>query len=640
MDANLSYDVIVVGARCAGSTAATVLARAGRRVLLVDRDPMPSDTLSTHQFFPGSLALLDRLGAGERLRASHRLHPTRYSWRVLGHAVVGEFTANGGHTRTLSVRRVALDAALLATAVDAGVEVLLGTGVAGLVGAGTADDPVRGVVLTDGREVTASWVVGADGRSSTVARRLGLEKTDERRGDMAMLVGYWIGLPPSDLCQIDVHEQAAIMSSPCEDGVHLISVSGPASLTSGSAEERQAAYLAAIRRFPGVVNPRLLARAEQVGPVLPVPETMLRGFQRRGHGPGWALVGDAVSFKHPATAQGIGDALAQGWYVADALGRSLSGEPLAGYEAWREERDAGHYAWSYDAGRFPGPAAAPVYAGLVADPVAGQEFLDSFDKQVAPRAVLTGERIARWHVAGLYELGVAQLVALVESLAEEDLARVVPSCPDWTVGDLVAHLVGVAEDSVAGRFYDAALEAWTDPALAEARERWTAGHVTRHVSRDREGLLRDADVHLRALVTALRLGHNPVPGAPVWGPGAPVTDLAAHLADLREALDLPADESGPVLRFGFDSYRDWLGLRLRRRGLPALEVSIGKKSWVVGKGDPAGSVGGSAYELFRVFSGRRSAEAITGLAWTTDPTPYLPVIAPYPLAEAAQTPVG
>lgn len=42
------YDVIVVGARCAGSPVAMLLARRGHRVLLVDRSTFPSDTPSTH----------------------------------------------------------------------------------------------------------------------------------------------------------------------------------------------------------------------------------------------------------------------------------------------------------------------------------------------------------------------------------------------------------------------------------------------------------------------------------------------------------------------------------------------------------------------------------------------------------------
>ena len=74
-----------------------------------------------------------------------------------------------------------------------------------------------------------------------------------------------------------------------------------------------------IRRFPETFDPELLERAEMVTEVTVAPETLMRGFFRRPTGPGWALVGDACYFKHPGTAQGIGDAVEAALYVADSL---------------------------------------------------------------------------------------------------------------------------------------------------------------------------------------------------------------------------------------------------------------------------------------------------------------------------------
>ncbi len=62
---------MVVGARCAGSTLARALAQRGWDVLLVDRDPFPSDTVSTHFTFPNTLARFEQLGVLDRLRAAH-----------------------------------------------------------------------------------------------------------------------------------------------------------------------------------------------------------------------------------------------------------------------------------------------------------------------------------------------------------------------------------------------------------------------------------------------------------------------------------------------------------------------------------------------------------------------------------------
>src|SRR3954453_3743875 len=64
------FDAVVIGARCAGSAAAISMARAGRKVLAVDRSPFPSDTLSTHLNFPSSVAEMQRLGALPRIRRS------------------------------------------------------------------------------------------------------------------------------------------------------------------------------------------------------------------------------------------------------------------------------------------------------------------------------------------------------------------------------------------------------------------------------------------------------------------------------------------------------------------------------------------------------------------------------------------
>ncbi len=623
------YDAVVVGARCAGATVATLLARAGQRVLLLDRDTFPSDTVSTHQLFPDSLHLLDQLGAGDRLRAAHVLRPVEYSWRVLGHAVAGGFTPIGGHDRTMSIRRIALDAVLVQTAVEAGAELRAGCEVHDLIGSGASDDPVRGVVLRSGERVEARWVIGADGRTSTVARRLGLPRLRERRGEMAMLLAYWRGLPDADWCHIDVHEHAALMSAPCEDGVHLLNVAGPPELTRGSAAEREAAYATMLRRFPATLNPRLLDRAEQISEVIAVPETMLRGFEHQASGPGWALAGDAGLFKHPVTAQGIGDALAQGWYVGTALAR---GETLADYAAWRTDRAEGHFEWSYVAAHFPSSRTAAIYSGLVADRSASTEFLDTFTKRLRPSEVFTEERKARWRAAWTYEQGLHEVRALLDGVEAGALVEPVPACPGWSVGDLAAHLVGVAEDAARGDFYAGALDAWQDTALAQAREEWTAGHLVSHPTRNRDALLRGLEHHGNRWVSVLRSGEEPLVGKPGWIVVAPLGDLAVHLADLREALGAPPEPTSPVSRFGFAIYRNWLHQRLVHEGLPALLLRDGSREWQVGEGEPAGSVTADVHELFRMISGRRSVASIAGYRWTTDQTTYLPVIAPYPLA--------
>jgi flavin-dependent dehydrogenase len=122
---------------------------------------------------------------------------------------------------------------------------------------------------------------------------------------------------------------------------------------------------------------------------------MLRGFFRRANGPGWALIGDAGHFKNPSTAQGISDAIEQSLHAAGEL---LDGERLDGYEAWRDERAREHYEWSFDFARFPRPeTSGPIFAGLAADPEAGQDLRDALSRRLRPRSdVFTEERLGRW----------------------------------------------------------------------------------------------------------------------------------------------------------------------------------------------------------------------------------------------------
>ena len=85
------FDVVVVGARCAGSPLAVMLARRGLRVCVLDRARFPSETLSTHVIQPCGVVILKRLGLlaatiaagavpGRDLRSWPRMHASTLSW--------------------------------------------------------------------------------------------------------------------------------------------------------------------------------------------------------------------------------------------------------------------------------------------------------------------------------------------------------------------------------------------------------------------------------------------------------------------------------------------------------------------------------------------------------------------------------
>jgi uncharacterized protein (TIGR03083 family) len=624
----LTFDAVVVGARCAGAPVAIRLALAGWRVAVVDKAHFPSDVLSTHVIFPDGLARLDELGVLKELERRHDIVMSRYSWRVLGHEVAGTFTPIEGQARAVSVRRITLDAVLVDVAGQAGATMVLGRKVTGLIGSGSLDDPVRGVVLDDGRRLTARWVVGADGRHSSVAHHLGLERTDERAGELAFLLGYWRGLPASDWIRLDMHERSALMAAPCEDGIHLLTVAGPPNLTRGTPEALEARYRAALLEFPAVLNSRLLDAADLVGPVVGAPETMMRGYYRTANGPGWALVGDAGHVTHPTTGQGIGDALAEAEYVTDDL---LRCGRLDGYERWREHRSAEAYEFSFRAARPPQPSTAGRYAGLAADPVARQQFLDTFTRRTHLADVFTRERSRRWRAASAYEDGLHRTVALVDDLAPSEGDRTVPACPLWSVRDLVAHLCGVAEDATRGQFFDGATRAWADPELAARREAWTAHQVESRRGLDLDQLVADLQRHGAALVRALRRGDPRATEVPSWMIGAAAGDLAVHLDDLREAVGRPAEPDAPITEYGFRAYRSWLAQRITAWRLSPLRLTDGGTEWRLGgEAEPAATLEADAVALFRAISGRRPLDEVTTWSWHGDPAAYLPILSPYP----------
>lgn len=385
-------DAVIVGARCAGSTLALSLAKRGWDVVMVDRDEFPSDTLSTLMIFPNTVARLDQLGILTRLHAAHNVPSLGFRIVGYGHESVGQFTPVDGFDGLIAPRRTALDKVLVDSALAAGVEGRFNAKVVDVIGAGTEDDPATGVVLAGGEEIHAKWVFGADGRASKVAGRLRVEQTRRQAGEVSYLLAFWRGIPNDGYSTSAIREDAILSSWAAEDGQHLLTAWGDADYTHGSKDVLLERYLDTLRSFPEILDPEVLERGTMVSELFVAPESLMRGYFRKTNGPGWALVGDACHFKHPGTAQGIGDAIEQAIYVAEGV---TGADPeLAGYEAWRDGRAAEHYDWSFAWGKFP-TSEAP-FRGWAEEADAGQDMRDSFSRQVRPSEVLTQERLARW----------------------------------------------------------------------------------------------------------------------------------------------------------------------------------------------------------------------------------------------------
>jgi flavin-dependent dehydrogenase len=387
-------DAVIVGARCAGSTLAIALAQRGWDVVVVDRDTFPSETVSTHFVYPNTVARFDELDVLDRLLAGHDVPFLESRFSAFGHEIAGKYTPIAGFDKGMGPRRSALDQAIVETALAAGAEGRFGQRVVDLIGAGTEDDPLAGVVIEGGEEIHARWVFGADGRGSTVAGKLGLEKERPQQGEISFLFAYWDGLPDDGFMTLDIKQDEIVNRWAVEDGLHLLIAGRDAESTRGTHDERVERYLETLRNFPDLVPPEQLERGAMVSELIVAPESLMRGFFRRPTGPGWALLGDACHFKHPGTAQGIGDAVEQAIYIAEHLSGA---EPsLDGYEAWRDGRASQHYDWSFAWGRFPRPESKALFRGWATEPDAGQDLRDCFSRQIEPSDVMTPERLARW----------------------------------------------------------------------------------------------------------------------------------------------------------------------------------------------------------------------------------------------------
>jgi flavin-dependent dehydrogenase len=308
------YDVLVVGARCAGSATAMLLARGGLRVLVIDRARFPSDTISGHMIKPAGVAYLKRWGLLESLLATG-CPPIRGRHVQVGELVLSLPTPPHGSLPPLAPRRAVLDALLVDAAREAGATVWEGTGLRAVI---QVDRSVAGarIVGPDGRdrELAAELVIGADGRNSRVARLAGAARYGLIETASIAYYAYWNGFPTD---QVEVYLQPGRMVGlfPTHHDQTLIFIQWPATERAGFKTDLQGNYLATLRTVAPVAE--RLGNADRASRILGMAE--LPNFFRQPFGPGWALVGDAGHHKDPLVARGISDAWRDSQHLADAV---------------------------------------------------------------------------------------------------------------------------------------------------------------------------------------------------------------------------------------------------------------------------------------------------------------------------------
>lgn len=385
-------DAVVVGARPAGSAAATALARAGRRVVALERGHFPSDTLSTHLLFAGGVAELARVGALDRVSALGAPRMPEALMTGAGEEVHARYTPVDGIDYGLCVRRVGLDAALVETAREAGAEVREHARVTGLVKDGGR---VAGVHYEDqeghARELRAPLVIGADGRRSTVARLVGATRPyrSNANGRACFFAYLEDGRPEWRGVAAQWREGRELGTAfPCDGGLVLVLLMPPrqrADDFGSGALERE--WERTVAGMPGLRE--RLEGCTRVSKVRSAIDTT--SYFRRSSGPGWALPGDAGHFKDPVTAQGIRDALRYGRLLGEAAAPVLEDpaaldRALARWERRRERECLETYAWTNGLGRAEPMSAleAELYAAAARDPALARRVLDVFARTLRP----------------------------------------------------------------------------------------------------------------------------------------------------------------------------------------------------------------------------------------------------------------
>ena len=393
------YDTIVVGARCAGASTALLMARAGYRVLLLDKSAYGSDTLSTHVVHQPGIAALARWGVLDDVRASGCPPLERTIYEVADIRIDGYAGGVAGQQAKFAPRRRVLDTLLVDAAVKAGAEYRERCRVTGLL-----RDEAGRVVGVEGRHGARAFterarlVVGADGMRSTVARMAAAPYLVQDPLMTCAYYTYWHDVP-ADGVELYERPGAWVAAARTNDGATLIQAYFPQSRFEEIRTDARRAYEEQIRTTAPALYERLRGRE-------PVERMYGSGdqqnFFRQASGPGWVLVGDAGHHKDSITARGITDAFHQVETLVGETRSTLGGDPArldAALARFGEVRDATltpGYQATLGVARLAQPPQQrlALLRAVQSDPDLVATYLDMVAGIVSPEALYTPKLLA------------------------------------------------------------------------------------------------------------------------------------------------------------------------------------------------------------------------------------------------------
>ena len=330
------FDAIVVGARCAGSPTAMLLARKGYSVLVLDRATFPSDTLSTHYITPDGVVRLREWGLYERVLATGVEAYSTVSMTMQGVKAPGDPNSPPG----VAPRRTVLDKLLVDAAREAGAEVREGASVDSLILEGGVVAGVRGRLGGEPFEERARVVIGADGRESHIARQVNAAEYNEGGGTTFGYYAYFSNFAHTGP-ELHLGGGSAHFAFPTNDSEVCLAFELTADRFKAFREDVEGNFTAELAGFePFAERFKVAERTSRIAGLAPH-----KSFYRKPYGPGWALVGDAGYYRDPLLGQGINDAFRDSENLANALDAVFSGtnsweEALAAYEQTRNQATA------------------------------------------------------------------------------------------------------------------------------------------------------------------------------------------------------------------------------------------------------------------------------------------------------------
>jgi 2-polyprenyl-6-methoxyphenol hydroxylase-like FAD-dependent oxidoreductase len=393
------YDAIVIGARCAGSPTAMLLARRGHRVLLIDRAHFPSDTMSTHIIHPGGLSALRRWGLLDDLVATGCP-----AWPTL-RADFGPVVLDGPPTPVEGIcehyapRRTVLDKLLVDAAVSAGAELREGTAVKELLRDG---ERVSGVRISHNggpdQVVSATIVIGADGVRSTVAKQVEAPLYNVNPALTCAYYSYWSGID-SPKGTLTPRPGRVLGEIPTHDGLTCIYGAWPTAEFHAVRSDIAGRFMRTIEEHA----PDLAARMQgAVREERFVGTGQIPNYFRQSHGPGWALVGDAGYHKDPIGAHGITDAFRDAERLVEAVHAGLAGErgletALADYQRTRDETSLPLYELNSQLAALeaPPPELQALIGALASNQAETNRFIGALCGTVPVPEFLAPENVAR-----------------------------------------------------------------------------------------------------------------------------------------------------------------------------------------------------------------------------------------------------